>query len=185
MIALGQLRVSRQQADISESQTALMKKAAEAAELASSNELRMETFRASLEVLAAVLINYDHAWTFTTDGRDHFSFRLREHRRDSDRRIVIAAGQELREAFRKSGDDDWRRATPVSASYPHDFIRVRAAIIRADEAYNNLGAREQELSASLEINRLRLDVDSLFNRDPQSVRLATERDLSRTPGAFS
>ncbi len=183
-----QIWIAIRQAAISSRQTEIMNAESEREETHAERAALEEGFNAAIELLASMLINYDHAWKFKKGDADYLSFDLKKYREDSDRRVVIAAGQELREALRQAGDTNWKVAGPITAKYPYDFLRIRRAVQLALDASAKLDPQKRRLIEPLELPRLQHDIERLFDRDVAMQEIQANAhipDLNEIPGALS
>ncbi|TAX91560.1 hypothetical protein ELH97_06310 [Rhizobium leguminosarum] len=124
-------------------------------------------FDAALQVLAATLINYDHVWTLQRDnGTIAVHFRLGSYRNDSDRRVIIAVGQELRKALRELNKTERGGRRDLLAEYPYDFARTLRVLSQTLDAYSALAGRSRSLAQSLELEALSRNINALVQRSP-------------------
>jgi hypothetical protein len=138
-------------------------------------------FDAAIEALAATLSNYDHIWEFSTTHRDvSIYFRLDDYKKDSDRRIVTAAGQELRAALRKlrEREPDPNHPLILQCRYPYDFARTFRMVLITLDAYELLQGRSRSLAQALELKALRRNMEFIINRSPKLPPALADLGLS-------
>jgi len=155
-VAQAQSDESKRQAEFIGEQTKLL----QAQESRNKAEESEAIFNAAVEVLVATLINYDHIWYFETDDPTAIlHFRLHPYRNDSDRRVVIAAGQHVRKELKTLSQRKTFRTTS-----PYDFARAFRAVVKALAAYQDLDERSRSLAQALELKRLKSDMESIIGR---------------------
>ncbi|TBY41171.1 hypothetical protein [Rhizobium leguminosarum] len=159
-VARTQATESKRQAEFIGEQTKLLQEQ----EQRNKAEDAEAQFNAAIEILAATLINYDHIWSFGfSDNERALSFRLESYRRDSDRRLIIAAGQELRQALRELTK---RAEEPLRAVYPRDFARTYRVVRLAVDSFEPLEGRSRHLAVPLGLHALRGNMELLVHRAP-------------------
>lgn len=171
-VAQAQADESKRQAEFIGEQTKLLQEQERRFKAEGSDAI----FDAAVEILAASLINYDHIWKFRIAGTELYmalNFNLQAYRSDSDRRIVIGAGQELRTALRRAKEMGTLKKGIV-ADYPLDFVRTYRAVLLAVEALDDLDSRSRSLAQSLELNVLQRNMQMLIVSDAKLARVLND-----------
>lgn len=158
-VAEAQAEESKRQAEFIGEQTAMLR---EQQSQAMRNDA-LEQFNASIEVLAARIINYDHCWDFTQNGEAFVRFRLRQYADHSDRRIIIGASQELRSALREASKKASGSVGSLKATYHHDFLKVYRSLLNSVETAKLLDGAARQLANDLEIEDLQKNMDILMS----------------------
>lgn len=123
-------------------------------------------FEAAIELLAATLINYDHIWSFATKDKKHkLQFRLSRYTDSTNRRIVIATGQELRKGIRvlREQNNLMNPQVRFQMKFRYDFARTFRVVVEAVKAYNKLKGRSRSLASALEVKTIMRNMEILVN----------------------
>jgi hypothetical protein len=157
-VAQAQTEESKRQAEFIGEQTEILRNQHQQA----MRDSALVQFDASIEVLAARLISYDHCWDFTYHGEQFVKFRLPEYADQSDRRIIIGASQALRSALRHAAEKASGPAGSLRASYPNDFLKVYRSLVNSIETAKLLDGAAQQLASDLEMEDLQKNMDALM-----------------------